>query len=356
MMNNEFYIDSYFRKLIPFYVVSILLHVVFLGGSVAYSTILNKGGGPTSAMVYPTNPDAKITEQSGKPGQSNQVSEPTRKRIFKINYFNTVKLEIPIIEKPKISAILKPEIKKPADQKPVTDPNRIEKPVPDRSGNPDEESNIPSGFIWTEDELSKEPLVFPSYRFDHIPYNPDNWDIFYSTWCYRYDVVYFMADISKKNGFEEYFEWAKFWDYLLTLEGAANPPTPIGIAEMIQDPYYLTSDLAVDSMTRRLEKLEYKNPDHKKYNFIDVDGQVIKALGIEDLERPVVFLVDYEGYVRLKLEGNLVDIPLDQVRKALAVIKQQWGMNDIEVGFATAAIVTYQQDLIKEKAKEKKTR
>jgi hypothetical protein len=356
-MNDSFEIlNNYPRRLIVFYVISIVLHVVFLGGNIMYSSIFVTDG-DFSITTYQAGSDENIEEISGNPLDSDEQIKSTRRKIYRVDYFNTLLLETPIKNK------IVPEPPKPIEpvipDKPV-EPVKPESPTDDPSEiGEDSESLIADelvGSIMTFDELkeSGNSLHFPPYVFDLIPHNENDWISFRSRSCKGHDIVYFMADISKKNGFEEYFEWAVFWDSILSMPGVKDPPTPIGIAQIIEDPYFLTPQLASDAMKRRIEKLEYNEALYRNYNFIDVNGQVLDALGIEELPMPQVYFVDYQGYVRLKLEGRIQDIPIDQMKKAVLVIKELWDMNEIESAFATAAIISYQQKIINEKKNEMK--
>ncbi|MBU1022787.1 hypothetical protein KKB99_00780, partial [bacterium] len=112
---------------------------------------------------------------------------------------------------------------------------------------------------------------------------------------------------------------------------------------------FLTPQMASDALRMRIETMEYNVPTYKNFNFLDINGQILAPLDIEELELPIVFLVDHQGYVRLKLEGRIEDIPLDHVKKAVGVIKKMWNMNDIESALAIAAIISYQQKLENEK-------
>jgi len=203
-------------------------------------------------------------------------------------------------------------------------------------------------------ETTGEPLAFPEYLFTMIPYNEKKWVYFSSQACKGYDMVYFVVDISKKDGFKEYFEWARFLDFLLSIKGVQDPPTPVGIAEILEDPYFLTPDLAADAMRRELEKEEFKTPAYRDFNFVDFQGQIVNTLKISELPLPQVYFVDYTGAVRLKIEGRISEIPMDQIRKALGVIKDIWGMTDLETALATGAVISYQQNLEKEKKLEGK--
>lgn len=356
-MNDNFEIlNNYPRRLVVFYIISIILHVIFLGGNIAYSSIFVTDG-HFSITTYQAGSDENIEEKSGNPLDSDDQIKSTRRRIYRVDYFNTLLLETPIKNK------IVPKPPKPVEavipDKPV-EPAKPESLTDDSSEiNNGSESLIAlelPGSIMTFDELkeSGNSLHFPPYVFDLIPYNENNWISFNSRSCKGHDIVYFMADISKMDGFEEYFEWAVFWDYLLSLHGVQDPPTPIGIAQIIEDPYFLTPQLASDAMKRRIEKLEYKVPLYRNYNFIDVNGQVLDELGIEELPMPQVYLVDYQGFARLKLEGRIQDIPIDQMKKAVLVIKELWDMSEIEAAFASAAIISYQQKIINEKKNEMK--
>ena len=83
----------------------------------------------------------------------------------------------------------------------------------------------------------------------------------------------------------------------------------------------------VRGQKRRLEKLEYNQPKYKRYNFIDIDNQIPSQLGVEELNSPLVYLVDHQGYVRLKLEGRISDIQPGQIKNAIGVIAKiaKWG-------------------------------
>ena len=327
--------------------ISIVLHVIFLGMTLAYSSIANANS-DFNTTIYEGGKDIGIDEETGNPMDDNQKVNVTRKKIFRVDYFNTLRLEKPISIKPVVKPKPVPEIARPVKPIPIQPEIPIELP-----GEPNLELKEPeqTGSILTYEELKKDGLVlrFPRYNFDMIPYNEDKWASFKSTSCRGHDIIYFVADISKKDGFEEYFKWSKFWDFLLSKDVVKDPPTPIGIAELIEDPYFLTPEMASDALRRRIETIEYKVPVYKKFNFLDVKGQILEALEIEELEHPMVFLVDHQGYVRLKLEGSIENIPLEDIKKAVRVIKNMWDMNELEAAFATAAIVSYQQKLENEK-------
>lgn len=355
MQNNSFEIlNNYPRRLVAFYIISIFLHVVFLGGNIAWSSIFVKDG-DFSVTTYESGIDDSIEEKTGNPLDSDETVKTTRRKIYRVDYFNTLLLEVPITNK------ISPEPTKPVvaviPEKPI-EPVKpelpIEKPVEIKPEINSEKEPDFLGSILTFDELkeSGNTLLFPPYEFNVIPHNEHNWKSFKSRSCRGYDVVYFIADISKQDGFEEYFEWAELWDFLLSMEGVQDPPTPIGIAELIEDPYFLTPQIASDAMKSRIGNMEYKTPIYKNYNFIDVDGQILEALDIEELPRPQVYLVDHTGHVRLKLDGRIKDIPIEHMRKAVGVIKKLWDMNDLEAAFATAAIMSYQQKIINEAKSE----
>ncbi|MFH1515104.1 MAG: hypothetical protein ABIG42_06545 [bacterium] len=339
--------DNYTKRLIPFYVISIILHLIFLGMTFAYSSIANASN-EFKTTVYEGGNDTGIDKESGTPMDDNKEASVKRKKIFRVDYFNTLLLEKPIKVKPIIKPKPVPEIPKPVKPHPIQPPESDQIPI---ETNLDIENVEKTGIILTFEELQKEGIVlqFPPYIFDIIPYNDQNWQSFRSLACSGHDIIYFLADISKKDGFEEYFKWAAFWDFLFSMDAVKDPPTPIGIAEIIEDPYFLTPQMASDALRMRIETMEYNVPTYKNFNFLDINGQILAPLDIEELELPIVFLVDHQGYVRLKLEGRIEDIPLDHVKKAVGVIKKMWNMNDIESALAIAAIISYQQKLENEK-------
>ena len=340
--------------MVVFYIISIILHVIFLGGNIAYSSIFARDG-DFSVTTYQAGSGENIEEKTGNPLDSDEQIETTRRKIYRVDYFNTLLLETPI-ENKIVAAPPEPAIASIPD-KPI-EPAKPELHTGSITETDNEtESLIATDFtgsILTFDELNEngKTLLFPPYVFNMIPHNENEWISFKSRSCRGYDIVYFIADISKQDGFEEYFEWAMFWDFLLSMKGVKDPPTPIGIAELIEDPYFLTPQLASDALKSRIENLEYKAPVYRNYNFIDVGGQILEPLGIEELPRPQVYLVDHKGYVRLKMDGRIKDIPMEHMRKAVAVIKELWNMNDIEAAFATAAIISYQQKIINEAKSE----
>ena len=352
MIKNQEYPDRYTRRLLPFVLLSIMVHLVILGGSLAYASLTGSDKGIKLTVYEPFDNPGDIKKQSGHPGDENDPSKITRHRIYRVDYFKTLLIENPIKQiAPKIIKSITPP--KPA-AKPI--PKAVipsEKSAEEKSS--DEIVN-PAGkvFLQNEMETTGEPLAFPEYLFTMIPYNEKKWVYFSSQACKGYDMVYFVVDISKKDGFKEYFEWARFLDFLLSIKGVQDPPTPVGIAEILEDPYFLTPDLAADAMRRELEKEEFKTPAYRDFNFVDFQGQIVNTLKISELPLPQVYFVDYTGAVRLKIEGRISEIPMDQIRKALGVIKDIWGMTDLETALATGAVISYQQNLEKEKKLEGK--
>jgi len=339
---NE-YSDRYLLSLIPFFVISVFIHVLLLGGGIAYASLTISGEGVSiTSFAAPSGSDS-TDRKTGTPGGEEEDLKKVRQKIYRVDYFS--KLLVEKIVKSSDKPIAKPKIvKKPIESiKPI---EKVEKAIPSVPIEPaSNEKEMGKVFIGSELTKQGEVLYFPPYQFTLIPYNEGNWLYFPSHKCIGYLIVYFVVDITKRDGFEEYFEWVNFFDYLFSIQGVKSPPTPIGIAEIIEDPYTLTPELWADAIRRRLESEELKLPIYKKFNFIDVQGQILPELQITELPRPQVYFVDDAGAVRMKLEGRIGDIKLDEVRKALSIIKDMWGMTDIEAALAVAAILSYQQKL-----------
>jgi hypothetical protein len=351
MSTHSIYSDNYNSRLFPFFVVSIIAHAIIISLSLAISSSAFSKN-TLSVTKFLAGTDSSTEKKHGSP-QAGDDQIKTRQKIFRVDYINTLRLDIPV------SAVIKPSpavVKKPLDVNPVVKPVPV-KPVNTDDSIPKVDSTEikPIGKVLTKEELETngQTLKFPPFTFKDIPYNENKWQTFSSFSCRGYDILYFIVDISKKDGFEEYFEWATFWDYLFSIEGVADPPTPIGIAEIIEDPYFLTPDMASDALRMRIEKLDYKIPTYKNYNFLDVDGQVLNQLEIQELENPRIYLVDRDGYVRLLLEGRIADVPIMDINKAVGAIAELWGMTNVETALATAAVISYQQKLVDEQKASK---
>lgn len=349
MNTKSIYNDNYNSRLIPFFAISIFVHAMCIVLSfVISSNALSSNTLSVTKFMAGTNTTTE--KEPGSPQSPDGPTKTTRQKIFRVDYINTLRLDIPVqdVIKPTPVIIMKPTIEKLV-VKPVIDlpENSVPKIDPDEI--------LPDGRVLTMEELDTagETLKFPPYTFKDIPYNPNSWQTFSSVKCYGYDILYFIADISKKDGFEEYFEWATFWDYLFSIDGVADPPWPLGIAEIIEDPYFLTPDMASEALRMRIERLDYKKLEYKNYNFLDVEGQVLSQLNITELENPRVYLVDRDGYVRLLLEGRISDVPIMDINKAVGAIAEIWGMTNIETALATAAVISYQQKLIDEQKASK---
>ncbi|MBU1023638.1 hypothetical protein KKB99_05030, partial [bacterium] len=63
--------DNYTKRLIPFYVISIILHLIFLGMTFAYSSIANASN-EFKTTVYEGGNDTGIDKESGTPMDDNK--------------------------------------------------------------------------------------------------------------------------------------------------------------------------------------------------------------------------------------------------------------------------------------------
>ena len=161
----------------------------------------------------------------------------------------------------------------------------------------------------------------------------------------KYPTIFIVGDLSTKTGLDDMFNWLHFFHDLMHNKGVVSPPWVLGIGEGIENPYFLTPDLAADALSTRFTKMGlFSGPLWGDIAY-DQDHQFIDGLGIEKLPVPQVYMSDLEGYVHIVITGRLEDLDNEQIVGIATEIKDKWGMTDLEFMATKLIVFNWQHSL-----------
>lgn len=340
---------SYARALLPFLGISLALH---LAGALAATWKI---------WLAPDRRGSFALEQFGRPqaapGQDQEAAEALlaqiqrdRPRRYRLNYFDRVVLPQPEL----VAAAPLPESAPLPEPAPTPVPAPQPTPVPSPEPAPD--TGIPAGgadataaldlpytdvFIGSLPGAAGEQLRIPPMRLHTL--RDDR--IRTETDFLRYPTQIIVADISTKQGMDDLFTWAHFFHDLYHLPNIVTPPWVVVMGQAIEDPYFLTPDLAEQAMLSRWERLKLFHGHVWGDVVFDAKGEFLDGVGVETLNEPQIYMADLDGYVRIRITGRLEDLSREEINRLITEIKDQWGMNELEVSAARLIIFQWQANL-----------
>jgi hypothetical protein len=228
-----------------------------------------------------------------------------------------------------------------------------------------EQSNIPEG---TPEEsapyegpvkeyhgVDEQPgFYFPDLDFTDIYGNPVDNAYIHNPERYEGTIIY-IVDVSRPGGFQTLTDWAELWGTMLKIPGVVEPPNLISFSVAVADPYSPQARYLADSLKRKVEReklFDVERPDGtivRHTHVPDAEGRILDKLGIAEMDTPLVYLLDGNGGVMVRMEGRLREMGKRDVDVTLSRVQDLWGMSDLEVGIAKSALLAYLNKLRGEK-------
>jgi hypothetical protein len=290
---------------------------------------------------------------SGEPRSGGEGESPRVKR-YRVDFLSKVIIPGPAEEiDPVIEEI--PEIDTPVIEPVPEVPEVVETPsrqtgtdeVPAVEDIAVEQPETYDGPVKEFHGIDEQPgFYFPELDFTDVYGNPVDDAYIHNLERYEGTVIY-IVDVSRPGGFQTLTDWAEMWGAMLKIPGVVEPPNLISFSVAVADPYSPQARYLADSLRRKVEKenlLDVPRPDGtvvRHTHVPDPQNRILDKLGIAEMEAPIVYLLDGNGGVMVRLEGRLRDMGERDVDATLSRVKDLWGMSDWEVGLARVALLTY---------------